>query len=1024
MLPQPYRVSHLYDEEDSDQDVLNWLFQASLLTSALPEKGMGAPSFTRATPKTFVDYEGRVRTAISGEVCFTGARRVQNYLNATEAMSGGNWASSFGGAGSAATCTGGFLAPDGTSTAFRVQANRSASNTASDISTWVNPSGSAPIGTSVNSVWIKSNTGANQNVLLSLAAANAGDLVVATPTWQRVANVPKNYGIVTANSFAIGTRGTLGSDQVIDVLVWHPQAELVTGNSNQNPSEYVPVGAPKRNEMLGTEDLANTLYWIRQDIGAPVAALARDGTLRAFKVPEDAVATVPHGIRQTTMVMSSIGETKRFGFEAKAAERSVAMAWAFSASIVANTASTVFDLAAGVATGQGSPSMTDLGGGWWLCEWTETAVAAGTFTVHIGPAPDTSGLQNYSGVVGSGIYVAFPRCNTGATLNPYFPVGNAYSYPVVMRDGSLSACFADGVAYARYLNGNTVASNVVTEATGAPIGLWKNASAYQPGITGSGFSTPSSVASNVAGDIDVRIDAALTSWANGSAQYLASKDDTGTQRSWNWFLDGGGVPNFFVSFDGTVGNSATYVATAAPGFGAGTRHSLRVTRSATTGNVTFYKSDDGQSWTQLGAVVAGTSGNIFASLSQTDVGARAASVLSGPLLGTIYRAQVYSGINGTLAVDFNPNDYTSGATWASSTTGETWTKNGGASILNCPLLGYDQWQASTNLAFPSTDWNTSLGAGYTRTPDFAAAPDGSTSAMRLQWAGSANSFCYANVITATVAQVYTSSLYVKANSGTPKVAVRLGANDGSSGVTAEFDFATCTIGAPVATSGTNVVSSTASKATPLANGWWRIQVSGANSTAITNLTSGVIAATNAAGDALVWGLMMEANNFVTPYIATTTAGVSRNTDILTDPCEGNILNAAGSTYAEFSALNNAAGNTRLIGMSTAETPLSFTGTTTATIYDGTTAQQSGVDATMLNGITHKAASRWGNSVMAAALSGVVGAQAAYDGIILGAGVSFAIGSQVGGAGAVNGSIRNVRISGKALPDSVLQSLTA
>jgi len=53
-------------------------FRAPLLTSLVPTRGTGAPTFTRATTAYVSDYEGVMRQVLSGEARFTGARRVQN----------------------------------------------------------------------------------------------------------------------------------------------------------------------------------------------------------------------------------------------------------------------------------------------------------------------------------------------------------------------------------------------------------------------------------------------------------------------------------------------------------------------------------------------------------------------------------------------------------------------------------------------------------------------------------------------------------------------------------------------------------------------------------------------------------------------------------------------------------------------------------------------------------------------------------------------------------------------------------
>lgn len=66
------------------------LFSAPLLTSLILAVGIGNPTFTRASTATVTDFEGVVRTAVAGEARFTGARRVQNLLQNTGFLLGGD----------------------------------------------------------------------------------------------------------------------------------------------------------------------------------------------------------------------------------------------------------------------------------------------------------------------------------------------------------------------------------------------------------------------------------------------------------------------------------------------------------------------------------------------------------------------------------------------------------------------------------------------------------------------------------------------------------------------------------------------------------------------------------------------------------------------------------------------------------------------------------------------------------------------------------------------------------------------
>lgn len=224
--------------------------------------------------------------------------------------------------------------------------------------------------------------------------------------------------------------------------------------------------------------------------------------------------------------------------------------------------------------------------------------------------------------------------------------------------------------------------------------------AYLPGVAGNYFSTPDSAASSITGDIDIRIRVALNDWASGTQQPLASKYDAGNV-SYRLIVDTGNKLQLVTSADGS--STISYTSTAAPSAASGAMLWVRVTLDVDNGaagkTATFYTSTDTTNassevtWTQLGSAVtsAGTT-SIYNSTVILQVGSEVFDSLY--VIGKIYRAQIYNGINGTLAVDFNPSDFaetcTNGATAVSSGTGETWTLNSTgakpARITKSPML--------------------------------------------------------------------------------------------------------------------------------------------------------------------------------------------------------------------------------------------------------------------------------------------------------------------------------------------------
>ena len=210
-------------------------FVAPLKSTLVLARGSGNPTFTRAdasTCATFTDFEGRVVTALANEARFTGARRVQNLLTYTEAFQNAAWSKSNGGAGSIAVATDAYAAaPDGTTTATRLQLNAGGATGADYSYIRQTPSGASP----VVSIWAKSNTGSSQTVGLGVQLSAGSTVVTVTTAWQRF-SFSGNASFFDV--WALGNKTT----QSVDVLVWHPQYESTVGQSNQNPSEYVSVG--------------------------------------------------------------------------------------------------------------------------------------------------------------------------------------------------------------------------------------------------------------------------------------------------------------------------------------------------------------------------------------------------------------------------------------------------------------------------------------------------------------------------------------------------------------------------------------------------------------------------------------------------------------------------------------------------------------------------------------------------------------------------------------------------------------
>jgi hypothetical protein len=209
------------------------------------------------------------------------------------------------------------------------------------------------------------------------------------------------------------------------------------------------------------------------------------------------------------------------------------------------------------------------------------------------------------------------------------------------------------------------------------------------GVSGNYFSSPDSAALDITGDIDLRAYVRLLDWTPSAGMALIMKSNSDITISYRFTLNSNGTLFIRCSSDGAsnVGQGAT--SSASVPFSDGDAGWVRATRASATGEVLFYTSTDGATWTQLGTSQSTNVYSIFNSTSSVEIGSRAlgtADLFSGQYL----RAQIYNGINGTLAFDFNPAAYTSGTTFLdSSSNAATITLNGGSVIVNRTQLYFD-----------------------------------------------------------------------------------------------------------------------------------------------------------------------------------------------------------------------------------------------------------------------------------------------------------------------------------------------
>ncbi len=200
-------------------------FQNDLQTTLVPQhsQGSGTPTFNRASTAYQTDFEGKFNAVLSGEARFQGERRVANLQQHSEDCTQLN-----GGGTSNATVT-------ATTVSF-TNAN----------SYWQAFTGSTGVTGHVytSRIVLSSPDGATANLVLSTGTTvvNQSLVLTTTPTVYSLPNTAANTGsaitLYLDNRVGQGGPGQTGKT----IVIANRQVEDVTGQSNQNPSEYVSVG--------------------------------------------------------------------------------------------------------------------------------------------------------------------------------------------------------------------------------------------------------------------------------------------------------------------------------------------------------------------------------------------------------------------------------------------------------------------------------------------------------------------------------------------------------------------------------------------------------------------------------------------------------------------------------------------------------------------------------------------------------------------------------------------------------------
>lgn len=183
------------------------------------------------------------------------------------------WARTNGGTGTAPVVTDNFAAaPDGTQTASRIQATQGAGGSAADYSLLYNQVGTVTSFQYTKSIWLKSNTGSPQNVLIYDSNAQVGTVCAVTTAWQRFSIT----GIATVSpQLIVGTRGGSGQffnggDPTFDILAWGGQVEAGTVATSYVPT--TSATATRAGDQLRSSEVAPAAFSVLAEFVVPATA--------------------------------------------------------------------------------------------------------------------------------------------------------------------------------------------------------------------------------------------------------------------------------------------------------------------------------------------------------------------------------------------------------------------------------------------------------------------------------------------------------------------------------------------------------------------------------------------------------------------------------------------------------------------------------------------------------------------------------------------------------------------------------